>query len=409
MQIPERSDVERENNDLLNLLRRNKIPIGIEEFINNKESPSTHNVFKVASPIRLAKVQDIPQLIDVNNSVYDGYYPYRDMLDVEYVKEFAQDTKNGFISVYDTEDKKTIGGFFLLGVDHGQRKGFFRGLMVSPEHQHKLQLKSRVMETIYQGYKQYYQHVEMWYGETRTAHEKGQKWMEESGSRPCAFFPTKDIFTRDRIRESDVLEVVYTRSALSEFRNSNPKILSYYKPLYMHISECFHLPIVQTISQNNNDLDCFKSNLQGIDLDCSITKEPDQYGNYSYIFQTSNGSSMKFWVNKSISTAERTEFNVTSARELAILLQFLKSFFIKKQLEYFEIYVPADNVDYQLAFKNFGFSCFGYVPAWKWHADKLNDCFVFGLYRTPINWYKTTLSQNYNSLLSVLRPYLNVF
>ena len=129
------------------------------------------------SPIRFAEESDIPQLLDVNQQVYKGHYPYRDMLDVEYVSEFTSPTKDkGFIGVYETEDElKTIGGFLLLAVDHNQRKGYFRGLMVSPEQRNRLHLKNRVFETIYQGYKKYNQDVELWYGETRTAHRIGSK------------------------------------------------------------------------------------------------------------------------------------------------------------------------------------------------------------------------------------------
>ncbi len=49
MQIPEHTDVEREDNELLKLLKSKRMPLGIEEFISRKESPSTQNVFKLHS------------------------------------------------------------------------------------------------------------------------------------------------------------------------------------------------------------------------------------------------------------------------------------------------------------------------------------------------------------------------
>ncbi len=409
MQIPEHADVKREDNELLKFLKREDMPIGIEEFISNKESPSTRNVFKMHTPIRFANEKDIPQLIDVNNQVYDGHYPYRDMLDVEYVSEFTtEDRDQGFIGVYETEDKKTIGGFLLLAVDHNQRKGYFRGLMVSPEHRKRLYLKNRVLETIYQGYKQYSQDVEMWYGETRTAHPKGQKWMEESGSRPCAFLPNKDIFTSAKVRESDILEIAYGQKALYQYRNTKPHLLTQFKPLYSYILRYFDFPEIEyTLPSSSTPISSsILSKARDLAEQCSIQKNPEPYNTYTYRIQTINGSYMQFLVNTSIASAEKTEFHITSTLELTALLLRLKTVVENEKLEYFEVYVPATNTEYQQVFLDLGFSCFGYVPSWKWNETQLDDCLLFGLYRTPIDWNRTALTKNSKSLIEILQPFL---
>ncbi|MHA1111540.1 MAG: hypothetical protein ACTSRE_10595 [Promethearchaeota archaeon] len=409
MQIPDHADVERENNELLKLMKRSKVPNGIEEFILSKESPSNRNIFKVHSPIRFAQNTDIPQLLHVNHQVYKGNYPYRDMLDVEYVSAFTTPTKdNGFIGVYETEDEsRTIGGFLLLAVDHEQRKGYFRGLMVSPEHRNRLHLKNRVLETIYQGYKQYSEDVELWYGETRTAHRKGQKWMEESGSRPCAFLPNKDIFTGNLVRESDILEIAYGQKALYHYRNTKPQLISKFLPLYNQISTYFNFPDIQATPKL--PIVCtptLLSEAQESAEKCTIEKTPKQYDTYICKIRTQNDSYLEFLVNNSISSAERTKFHVTSEVELTALLIRLREFIEQEKIEYFEIYIPTTDIRYQKIYSELGFSCFGYIPSWRWTNNKLDDCLLFGLYRTPINWESTKLTDNSESFTKILRPFL---
>ncbi|TFG18676.1 MAG: hypothetical protein EU530_08505 [Promethearchaeota archaeon] len=409
MQIPSRVVTEGKSNELLNLMKRSKIPNGIEEFIASKETSSNRNIFKVHSPIRFAQSDDIPQLLHVNHQVYKGHYPYRDMLDVEYVTEFTNPTKdNGFIGVYETEDEsRTIGGFLLLAVDREQRKGYFRGLMVSPEHRNRLHLKNRVLETIYQGYKQYFNDVELWYGETRTAHRKGQKWMEESGSRPCAFLPNKDIFSDDMVRESDVLEIAYSQKALFQYRNSNPQLLLKFLPLYNQVSNYFNFPEIQDAPSSTSV--CTPAMLsEALELaeKCIIEKTPKQYDTYTCKIHIQNGSYVEFLVNNPISSAEKTRFHANSEIELAALLIRLKEFIEHVNLEYFEIYIPTINLRHQQIFLELDFSCFGYVPSWKWTNNKSDDCLIFGLYRTPINWENTVLTENSESFAKILRPFL---
>ena len=115
---------------------------------------------------------------------------------------------------------------------------------------------------------------------------------------------------------------------------------------------------------------------------------------------------MQFLVNNPIMSAERTEFSVTSEVELAALLIRLRKFIQQENLEYFEIYIPTTNIKHQQVFLELDFSCFGYVPSWRWTNNKLDDCLLFGLYRTPINWEETKLTDNSESLTKILRPFL---
>lgn len=404
MQIPERADIERGNYGLL----KKNLPNYIEEFISRKESPSTRNVFKLESPIRFAVRNDATQIVSVNHQVYKGYYPYRDMLDVEYVSEFASDRKRGIIGIYETDDTRAIGGFLLLAVDREQRKGYFRGLMVSPEYRNRLHLKNRVLETVYQGFKQYYQDVDLWFGETRTAHIIGQKWMEEVGSRPCAFLPNKDIFSANHIRESDVLEAAYTHKGMHQLRNTEPLLLPEFESLYDRISQYYGFPDISFISCANTPSKVLQK-AQDTFQQCVVQKIPSLYQTHILSIQTKNGSSLQFLVNEVIGSAEKAVLHTSTPQELAILLLFLKSYMVKEGLHYFEIYIPATNLEFQRVFLDLGFSCFGYLPAWKHERNQLHDCILFGLFRSPIDWKTIYLTEDSSELVKNLRPFLNVF
>jgi hypothetical protein len=118
------------------------------------------------------------------------------------------------------------------------------------------------------------------------------------------------------------------------------------------------------------------------------------------------GSYLEFLVNNPILSAERTKIHVTSEIELVALLLRLREYIEQENLEYFEIYVPTTDIKFQKVFSELNFSCFGYIPAWRWANNKLDDCLIFGIYRTPINWQTTKLSDNSESLARVLQPHL---
>ncbi len=412
MQSPQRTDIPSRESELLKLLKRKQLPLGIEDFISQKESPVTKNVFKLKSPIRYAQEDDVYQIISVNYNVYNGYYPYKDMLDVEYVSKFAKNRESGFIGIYDTEDGSTIGGFMLIGIDEKERKGYLRGLMVRPEHRNKLHLKNRFIETVYQGYKQYSTKTELWFGETRTEHSIGQLWMEETGSRPCAFLPNKDIFNGDSVRESDVLEVAYTQDRLHKLRNFHPEILPAFQPLYNHISKYYNLPNGNMKSSSFSLTLPFVAKATEIANRCFIEKIPQKYNTHLVQIQTPAGSKLSFILNDSIASGEHTMFELipsNSQMELATLLLALKDVFQREKLEYFEMYLPATNTDHQQLIMDLGFSVYGYIPSWKKEKGNNHDCFIFGLYHSPIDWSNTQLTTNAHLFVNVLKPYLRKF
>ena len=47
MQTPERVTTKQEGSELLKLLKKRSLPLGVDGFIEHKESPTSQNVFKL--------------------------------------------------------------------------------------------------------------------------------------------------------------------------------------------------------------------------------------------------------------------------------------------------------------------------------------------------------------------------
>jgi hypothetical protein len=145
---------------------------------------------------------------------------------------------------------------------------------------------------------------------------------------------------------------------------------------------------------------------------CLIEKTPQKYRTQQVQIQTPAGSKLSFILNDIISSGEHTVIDIipsNSHMELATLLLTLKDVFQREKLEYFEMYLPTTNVEQQQLIIDLGFSVFGYVPSWKKNSKKIDDCVIFGLYHSPIDWSNTHLSENAQSFVNKLKPYLRVF
>ena len=97
--------------------------------------------------------------------------------------------------------------------------GYMRGLMVLPEFRSKIDLKKCIVQHISSSILRFRKVISRWYTETRTKHNKAQYLVEMNGLSPHAIFPNKDIYTGDGKRESDMLEITYSKEAILKKRN----------------------------------------------------------------------------------------------------------------------------------------------------------------------------------------------
>jgi hypothetical protein len=418
METPINVMISQSQSDLLQHKHVPELPQGINEFLFqlnklmgrlNQETENYEDMANTyAKILRFANRPEANNIVDLHKSVYHNHYPYHEMLDPQYIGEFVGNHNNGICSLYGCKEKE-IAGCGMMMVDAHDHTGYMRGLMVLPEFQGKIDIKTGVMTTVAYGYAKYKGSVHKWYTETRTAHSKAQYLMESVGLRPCGIFPNKDVFFGGTKRESDVLEVSYFDDTLFSLRNPTPKILPQLADLFMFAAQRFMLQFDIDYEEPMLEFDN-KSIDQSYNMSKNIhvTKIDGQYNTVKYELITPRGSWMRFMVTKTVASAEKTEIYINDPFDLAAILIKLKEVIIEDHLEYFEIYLPTTDSTLQAIFLNLGFSVFGYVPAWKENKDGLlDDCIIFGLYQTPINEEEIKLTQFGNEFLELIEPYLH--
>jgi RimJ/RimL family protein N-acetyltransferase len=395
------------------------LPQGINEFLyelnatmgqSNRQVNYEDMSNMYGKMLKIASRSEADIIADLHKAVYRNNYPYHEMLDSSYLGDLFGDQHNGSCYLYGCKEKP-IAGCGMMLVDNKDRIGYMRGLMVLPEFQGKFDIKSSVLASVAYGYSRYKQNVDKWYTETRSAHSKAQYLMESVGLRPCGIFPNKDVFFGGTKRESDVLEVGFFEDTLFTLRNPEPKILPQLADLFEYTSERFMLQSDIDYQESQISIDnAFMSEAIAASKLVSVFKNDGEFNTVDYKFTTPNGSMMKFMVTKTVSAAEKAEIKMLDPMnyvDLTAILLKLKQVVVQDDLQYFEIYLPATDPTVQSIFLQLDFSVFGYVPAWKQNEEgSLDDCIVFGIYRTPIDESEIKLTAFGKDFLSVLTPFL---
>lgn len=348
----------------------------------------------------------------IYNEIYKGNYPYLEMLDDDYLNRYLEHSDN-LVCTYAAGSAENVGGCGTMTVDRERGIGYMRGLMMLPRFRELIDVKRCVSEHVGYGYRHYYKDINRWYTETRTAHGKAQYLMEMVGCQPCAILPNKDDFSGGKRRESDVLDVSYSSKALYELRDSEPLLLPELKPLYRLMrdrygfSEAIYLkaePFTEILREENEEIEgapFHKMLFDNVLVESTLGK----WNTKSVSIRGPNDSELKFMITDTVMSGEHAEIRYESYGDLGLLLSALKNVFITEELEYFECYVPADDVVTQRIFINQGFKVFGYLPAWKRDKDTglLQDCIIFGYHNTPLNEKRLDLTPASQQLYMTLK------
>jgi hypothetical protein len=144
--------------------------------------------------------------------IYEGTYPFPEMLDVNWIYLSFSDS-NYIWGLYRIaqgypEEGKPIGCFTYV-LDFHKAIGYMRGLMIIPEYRSKINIKELVMGACRHVYEMTKNHIFKWYCESRTAYNKTQFFMTILGARTQGILLNKDYFYG--IKESDALMVAYNK------------------------------------------------------------------------------------------------------------------------------------------------------------------------------------------------------
>ncbi len=384
------------------------LPLGIKNFLSIYSGSKKSSSFKYENTgVKWATPTDIHEIIKLHETVYEGNYPYHEMLDSNYLTNFTSDINNGVAGLYSSIEHNKVGGCGIMMVDSESRSGYMRGLMIDPKYLGVIDAKKGALETVRFGYEKYAEQVDRWYTETRTAHNKAQFLMECIGCRPCAIFPNKDIFFGGDERECDILDVSYFDETLYIKRNQKPELLWEFESLYNLIADRYLLPSCRFDEPYIKfDFD-FMNEAQNISENISVTKKGKEFNVDHYELKTEKGSSMTFITTKTIDCAEKTEIIAKSPEELAGLLIKFEEVMEENIIEYFEYYLPATNTVFQKIFMEFNFSVYGYVPAWSKNDNgSLDDCIIVGKYKKDIEFEKINLTKHGKELLDIVKIFL---
>ena len=136
--------------------------------------------------------------------VYEGTYPFPEMLDPDSVYEKFFDP-NYFWGIYRISKgypgEGTPIGCFTQIIDVEHASGYMRGLLLLPEYQQQFNLREILMPMMWHFFEKTKDRIFKWYGESRTAHNKTQYFISIAGGKTHAILLNKDYFYH--LKESD--------------------------------------------------------------------------------------------------------------------------------------------------------------------------------------------------------------
>lgn len=343
---------------------------------------------KINPTIRRAKPMDSQDIVRIYNDIYNGDYPYVEMLDIEYVENRIADPNFEFLVFLNPEQEIT--GCITFVLDFFHQKGYIRGFMVRKKFQGKLDTKKAMIGSMLCMSNYYKREVLVWYVENRTAHSKSQYPMALCGLLPIAFYPNKDIFF-EKV-ESVLMQIKYDGQAIGRLRSrKQPKILQSVKSCYDYSSKQYNLAPDQIILEDYHS--CIKSTLfSRVDKYkilklCEllrVDKSFDEFG-YETIRMSFKGmnSYFQFLYTPQVNNFEKTVYHINTIEELYLFLHLFKFYIKRYEVRYAEAFVSAYNPEEQALFTYIGMNPCGYVPSWKKNRSTLlfEDFILFNLFK----------------------------
>ena len=201
----------------------------IQERGNNRK---INPLLKVAIP------ENAQEIVDICNEAYEGTYPYREMLDVEAIREKLRSPEYHWFLFKDKDDNTM--GCFKFNLDFEERKGYLGGFTVRKKYQGSVDVVKAMIGMMIGMISKYKEEIMMWYCENRTAHSKTQFMVLLCGLRPVAFYPNKDVFLGKV--ESDLMQILYDERALTKYRSSElPQIIPSVETCYLYSERRYNL------------------------------------------------------------------------------------------------------------------------------------------------------------------------
>ncbi|WP_371804200.1 hypothetical protein [Candidatus Lokiarchaeum ossiferum] len=351
-------------------------------------------------------LEEAKSIVQIYNEIYEGTYPYKEMLDPKFIYQTFQDpTFHWGIFRFDAQKdpEKPIVGCFTITLDTFNKSAYMRGLNILPEYQGKINVRELSYAMIHRFCEQNEGIIDKWYNESRTAHNIVQYLSRQIGALPYAIYEGKDTFLNKK--ETDVLMVAYRKNALYNTRQPPEKIHYRVKPLYSRIAMQYNFEEIPTITSKFN-LNYHSKKISKILDEISLKISRDSYGYKHFHFSLeSTGDFMEGLHTLSVKNIEKIQYHCSNIVVFSAFLVLLEQYVLSEKIEYVELNVDASEINQIEILLNKKYQISGYIPAWvkNERINKFRDIVVFSWHSLKKNIPEPKLIQDTEILRTVLR------
>ena len=341
---------------------------------NRRDTP------KVSPVLRLAKSKDANEIANICREVYQGTYPYRELMDESAIREMIESPNHHFILFL--VDGAVI-GCFRCAIELKKKKGYMGGFMLLEPYQGVID----VVKTIIGSYVwmwSSFPDILVWFCENRTAHAASQYITAVCGIHTIALFPNKDVFFHEL--ESDVMGITYQKSVFSHLRSDmNPQLIEDAIDCFLYTDDLYGLGNF-SIVPGDLELDIDKVEKFRKKLQITLSQDKHDYRHVSFSI-SGRKADFSFLHTPHIQNCEKVRYHFSSNEEFFVFLEYFTHYMREHKIRYSEMFISAYDPDLQKIINTFGYHARGYVPCWEYNAqeNKFEDYIIF-------NWYKGKLS-----------------
>ena len=305
-------------------------------------------------------------VVSIYQEIYNGTYPYLEMLDPYYIKDSFSDP-NCYWGIFRIDEGSseagTNVGCFTIIYDFESRTAYFRGLNILPRYHKKVGARELSTAMCVRFLNATMGKIDKWYMEARTAHSAVQYIARLAGCKTQALFLNKDYFINRK--ESDCLQVAYWDHALETTRIIPEFILPEILPFYYRAQQMHNLPHINRLEMIPIELDLNYHETLRIQTKVKLSTTRDSYGYVSIsIEDPKTGSYLTALHTESVKNIEKIKFYCSGISILAGFYLLLKKYANDHSIEYIEWQVPVSDSMFCKFLLAQDFKIFGYVPAW---------------------------------------------
>lgn len=337
---------------------------------------------RICPIIHLAKPTDAEVITQIFKDVYEGTYPYKQMEDVQEIKNMIMDSNYHWF-LFKVNSNEVV-GCFAAHMEFEKKRGLLYGFAIKRKYQKIINILKAFIGCILYAWKVNKDKILVWYADVRTYDSIPQLLTSLCGLKPIAFFPNKDVFFNNI--ESDFMHIIYDKNALDKYRDKKkPKIIRQALGCYNYSNSRFHLgsPKVENPRISFDEL-----KMKKIERNLYKKIDEDRFGFKAMILLYKNSDSyFKFIYNPYTKSIEKTKYKVKNLEELHVFIKQIKKLIENSDVRYFECFVSSFEPLHQKIFFKAGFKPRGYIFSWDYKKNKntFEDNIVFNYYKGNIN------------------------